>query len=159
MPLCGSCKFGTVRRKKWTTKGKKSGSIFRDTENKTGAEVSVYQLQSDQPLLVPQFSVELTSAQIWSIQLIVNHFSDLNYVQLMRSTIQEENLSVKAAFKTWAAIFGVKIHRYHTDNDIFSEQPFRSETLEYRKLLLHANKYCTEAITKMLWTYSLKVFA
>ena len=56
---------------------------------------------------------------------MVEHFSDLTYVHLMRRTRQEENLAGKPAFEIWAATFGVKIKRYQTDNGIFSEQPFR----------------------------------
>ena len=58
---------------------------------------------------------------------MVNHFSDLTYVQLMRSTNQEESLSGKSAFERWADTFGFKINRYHADNGRFSKQTFRSE--------------------------------
>ena len=37
-------------------------------------------------------------------------------MNLMGSTIQEENLSRKSAFEIRAAKFGVKITRYHPDN-------------------------------------------
>ena len=57
---------------------------------------------------------------------MVDHFSDLTYVHLMISTIQEENLLGKPAFELWAATFGVKINIYHAENGRFSEQPFRS---------------------------------
>ena len=57
---------------------------------------------------------------------MVDHFSDLTHVKLMRSTSQEETLSGKASFERWAATFGVKIERYHADNGIFYEQPFIS---------------------------------
>ena len=43
----------------------------------------------------------------------------------MRITIQEETLSKNKTFEKWAATFGVKIHIYHADNGIFSEQPLR----------------------------------
>ena len=58
---------------------------------------------------------------------MVDHFSDLTYVHLMRSKIQEVTLTGKLEFEIWADSFGIKIHRYHADNGIFSEQPFRSE--------------------------------
>ena len=38
--------------------------------------VSVDQLHSDQTVLVPQLSGKLTSARIWSAQVMVGHFSD-----------------------------------------------------------------------------------
>ena len=57
---------------------------------------------------------------------MVDHFSDLTYVPLMRSTSQEENLAGKPAFERWADTFIVKIKRYHADNGIFFKQSFRS---------------------------------
>ena len=44
----------------------------------------------------------------------------------MRSTIKEETLSVKIAFKIFSNIFGFKMNRYHAYNVIFSEQPLRT---------------------------------
>ena len=43
---------------------------------------------------------------------MMDHYSDLTYVQLIRSTIQEETLSLQAAFEIWAATFGVNIYIY-----------------------------------------------
>ena len=77
----------------------KSGSIKKETDNKPGDAVSVYQLQSDQLLLVPQLSVKLTSMHIWSTQVIVDHFSDLTYVRLIINTSKEDTLSEKEAFE------------------------------------------------------------
>ena len=36
------------------------------------------------------------------------------------------NLSVNVYFEVWAAIFVVKVNRYHEGNGLFSKQPFRS---------------------------------
>ena len=80
--------FVTARRIKWTKKGNKSEFIRNDTDNNPGYGSSIDQLQSYQPVLVPKFSGKLTSAHIWSAQVMVDHFSDLTYVQLMRSTNQ-----------------------------------------------------------------------
>ena len=57
---------------------------------------------------------------------MVEHFSDLIYVHLMRSIIQEDTLAGKSVFEIWAATVGFKIKRYHAENGIFSEKPFRS---------------------------------
>ena len=57
---------------------------------------------------------------------MVDHFSDLTYVNLVIITSREETLAGKSAFERWAATFGVKIKIYHVYNGIFSEQPFRS---------------------------------
>ena len=169
-------------------KGKNSESIRKYTDNTPRSGVSVDQLQSVQPGLVPLLSVKLTSVPIWDAQVMVDHFSDLTYVQLIRSTIQEETLAGKPAFEILAATFGIRIKRYHAYNGRFSEQPFRSSiedsnqtikfygvgshhqnaiverkiqnlTLGSKTLLLHAKIYCPEEITTMLWSYSLKDFA
>ena len=158
---------------------KKSGYIRKETENNPGDGVSVDQLQSSHPGLVLQFSVKITSAKIWAAQVMVEHFRDLTYVHLMRSTIQGDILTVKTAFEILSATFGVKLNRYHAYNGIFSEQPLISaiedsnQTIKFcgvgsyhknsifeRKiqtlklgdtiLLLHANIYWPEAITIML---------
>ena len=132
VPLCEPCMFGIAKRRIWITKGKKPGSIRKEIDNNPGASVSVEQLQSANTGLVPQFSGKLTSVLIWTSQVMVDHFSDITFVHLMRSTIQEETLTVKAAFERWDAIFGVKIHRYHAENGIFlnnlSDQQLRIPT-------------------------------
>ena len=62
-------------------------------------------------------------------------FSGLTYVLLIRSTIQEEILSVKATFEMWTASFGFKIHRYHAYYGIFSKQPFRSAIEDFNRTI------------------------
>ena len=89
MPLWASWILGTERRRPWIKKGKKSVSIWKYTENKLGSAVSVNQLHSSQLWLVPKFSVKLTSMWIWSSQAMVDHLSDLTYVQLIRRTGKE----------------------------------------------------------------------
>ena len=62
----------------------------------------------------------------WDAQVIVEHFNNLNYVELIRSTRQEVKLSGKSAFGIWSANFAVKVHRCYAENGRFSEQPFGS---------------------------------
>ena len=45
VPLCASFMFRTERISQWMKKGKTSGSISKETDNKLGAVVSVDQLQ------------------------------------------------------------------------------------------------------------------
>ena len=130
VPLCESCMFGTARRRKSIKKCKKSRSISKETENNLGDRVSVYQLHSYQLGLFSKLSGKLTSEHIWFAQVMVDHFSELTYVNLTIRTSQKETLSGKQAFERWAATFGANIKIYHADNKIFSEQPFRS-AIEY----------------------------
>ena len=81
--------FGTSSRSQWRAKGNNSFSISKDTSNKLEAVVSVYQLQSDQLGLVPQFSGKLTRGRIWDAQFMVDHLSDLTYVKLIRIKSQK----------------------------------------------------------------------
>ena len=67
---------------------------------------------------------------IWAAQVIVDHFSDLTYVHLIRRTRQEKTLEGKTAFEIWDVTFGLKINSYHADNGRFDGKPFRSE-IEY----------------------------
>ena len=53
MPLCASYMFGKSRRKKQITKGNKSVSIRKETDNNTGSRVSVDQIQSSKTVSVP----------------------------------------------------------------------------------------------------------
>ena len=62
---------------------------MKEIDNNPVSVVSVDQPQSNYPGLVPQFSGKLTSARIWSEQVILDHFRNLTYVYLMISTIQE----------------------------------------------------------------------
>ena len=76
---------------------------------------------------VSQLSVKLKSARIWYAQVMLDYFSDLHHMHLMRSTTQDDFFSGKSDFKIWSDTFGVKINRYYADNGGFSEQPFRSK--------------------------------
>ena len=64
----------------------------KESDNNPGYVVSVDQLQSSHPVLVSQFSCKLTSACIWSAQVMMDHFNELTYLHLMRSTNQEDTL-------------------------------------------------------------------
>ena len=101
--------FVTASRMQWITKVNKSESIRKDTDNNPVSGVSVYQLQSDPPGIVPQLSGKITIAHIWDAQVMVDHFSNLTYVHLMRSTNQYVNFVGKAPFVRWNDKFGVKI--------------------------------------------------
>ena len=87
--------FQTASRRQWRTKGNKSGSIGKETDKNPGVSVLLDQLQSNQTILVPQLLGKLTGVCSWASQVMVDHFSELTYVKIMRSTSQEETLAVK----------------------------------------------------------------
>ena len=63
-----------------------SGFIRKETDNKPETGISVDQLHSVHPGLVPYFLSKLTIVQIRDAQVMVEHFSDITYVHLLRST-------------------------------------------------------------------------
>ena len=65
---------------------------MKETYNKIGYAVSLDQLYSAQPGLFPQLSEKLTSARILDAKVMMEHFSDLTYVHLIRITNQEKTL-------------------------------------------------------------------
>jgi len=65
LPLCVACQFGTAQRRPWRNKSKKNGSIRKPDQIKPGDGVSVDQIISAQPGLIPQMAGFLTSKRIW----------------------------------------------------------------------------------------------
>jgi hypothetical protein len=85
LPLCVVCQYGTAHQHPWCTKGKKSGSIQQLDQTKLGDGVSVDQIISAQPGLIPQMAGFLTSKQIWGCNTFVDHVSSYIYVHLMKN--------------------------------------------------------------------------
>ena len=83
-PLCVAWQFGIAHRRPWQTKGKKSGSIRRPEKTKPGDGVSVDQIVSAQPGLIPHMSGFLTNQRLWGSTTFVDHVSDYVYTDLMR---------------------------------------------------------------------------
>ncbi len=83
LPTCMSCIFGQAHRKPWQSKGS-SGSICKETDNAPEKCVSMDQLVSAQPGLVPQMLGFLTNLRIWGATIFTDHFSDYVYMALMR---------------------------------------------------------------------------
>ena len=187
-PHCASCSFGQAHRRPWRSKRTKDGkksSIRRDSDDKPGAGVSIDQMISAQPGLVPQVSGRLTSARIWAATIFLDHFSRHVHVHLMRDQTQASTLEAKAGYERHANTFGITVNSYRADNGRFAEEDFREEvkrclqtitfcgvgahhqnglaervikdlTLTTRTLLLHAKRHWPEMITTMLWPMALK---
>ena len=121
VPLCVSCQFGSAHRRPWRTKGKKSGSIRRPEQKEPGDGVSIDQIISSQPGLIPQMSGFLTNKRIWGCTTFVDHVSDFVYVHLMRDFTLDETLLAKAAWEKVLAQAGRKVKHYHADNGRFAD--------------------------------------
>ena len=99
LPLCVACQFGSAHRRPWRHKGKKSGSIRKEEHVNPGDGVSIDQIISSQPGLIPKMSGFLTSKRIWGITTFVDHVSDFVYVHLMRDFTLDETLLAKTAWE------------------------------------------------------------
>ncbi len=102
-PLCVACQFGTAHRCPWCTKGKKSGSIQKLDQTKPGDGVSVDQIISTQPGLIPQMAGFLTSKWIWGCTTFVNHVSNYIHVHLMKDFTIIETFLAKLEFEKLCA--------------------------------------------------------
>ena len=188
IPLCVACQFGTAHRRPWRVKGKKSGSIRKDTHVEPGDGVSVDQIISSQPGLIPQMSGYLTSERLWGCTTFVDHVSNYVYVHLMRNFTLEETLLAKAAFEKLLAKAGRTVKHYHADNGRFADKGFKDDctnnnqdltfcgvgahhqngivenrnkilTQGARTLLLHGMRMWPQMIDSMFWPFAFKAMA
>ena len=98
-PVCMSCVFGIFHHRPWLSKGT-LGNIRIDREKENWDCVSIDQLVSAKPGLVPQISSYLTNMKIWGATVFVDHVSDFTHVALMRDLTLYETLSAKTLFKS-----------------------------------------------------------
>ena len=187
LPSCGACLFGRQHRR--SRKGKLASSSIRKPEHDCpGAAVSVDQLISHQPGLVPQSAGKLTNHRITAATVFVDHFSDYVYVALMTDISAESTLKAKQEFETFCGQHDVMVRHYHADNGRFSDSAFQDDlrvhsqslslcavghhaqngivekkigllTESARTMLLHAERLWPEAITSLLWPFALKLAA
>ncbi len=106
-----SCIFGTAHCKPWHSKGEK-GSIRKHNDNAPGKCVSINQMISAQPGLIPQMAGFLTNLRIWAAKIFADHFSDYVYVALMHDLTLDETLLAKFSFEQHANKGVVTINSY-----------------------------------------------
>ena len=119
-----ACQFGQSRRHPWQTKGKKSGSNTNTGAKKNGDSVSVDQIVSAHPGLIPQMSGFLVNQRLWVSTTFVDHVSDYVYVHLMRDLSLTETFLEKSAMEKIMAQAGRTIKHYHADNGRFANNGF-----------------------------------
>ena len=186
LPLCPSCLFGTVKKRAWRSKSKKDSKgkhIRRKDEDKPGDRVSVDQMVSRHPGLVPRITGRHTRDRITCVTVFKDHATDVSYSHLQTSTDMESTLQAKAAFEKWSLQHGVPIRNYHADNGRFAERGFRTAvsdanqgisfcavgahhqsgiierhigllTASARTSLLHAQHLWPEAVSSILWPFA-----
>ena len=188
VPLCIECQFGQAHRRPWTSKGKKYRPIQKKSETKPGDGVSVDQIVSAQPGLIPQMSGFLTHERIWGATTFVDHVSDYVYVHLMKTFTIEETLSAKKAFEKIVGMSGNDVKSYRADNGRFADTKWQQScetlnqeltlcgvgnhrqngkieaknkqlTLAARTLLLHGMRMWPEMISTYFWPFAMKAAA
>ncbi len=115
LPVCMSCIFGTCHRKPWHSKGLK-GLIRMETDDAPGKCVSMDQMVTAQPGLIPQMAGFLTHLRIWGAMIFIDHFSDYLFVALMHDLTLDERLLAKCSFRRHANKGGISIISYRADN-------------------------------------------
>ncbi len=185
VPPCASCIFGRATKRSWSKTGDGHHFIRRPEHDKPGKGVSVDQLVSAQPGIIPQSGGTLTTDRIWGATCFSDHYSGFRYSHLMRNFTAEATIEAKQAFEKFSQAHGVDIAHYHADNGRFAEVLFRQEvdmcgqkitycgvgahhqngiveraiqdaTFDARTLLLHAKRYWPEMISTALWPLAIK---
>ena len=123
-PMCVACPFGQAHQRLWRVKGKKSGLIRKPAQTLPECGVSVDQIVSAQPGLIPQMSGFLTSKRIWGSTTFVDHASDYVYVHLMEDLTLDETLLAKEALEKLMAQASRTIMHKHADNGRFANNGF-----------------------------------
>ena len=124
LPLCVACQFGTAHRRPWRRRGKASGSIRRPEHILPGDGVSMDQIVSAQPGLIPQMSGFLTSRRIWGCTTFCDHVSDFVYVHLMRDFTVDETILATKAFEKVLSQASRRVKHYHANNGAFAHKGF-----------------------------------
>ena len=122
-PTCPGCAYGKAHRKPWRNK-KKNRKILPATF--PGQVVSVDQLVSPTPGLIPTHRGRPKLARFKGATVFVDHFSNFTYVHLMSEMNGEETVLAKLAFERECATHGVSVRHYHADNGLFDTKVFRN---------------------------------
>jgi hypothetical protein len=158
----------------------KSSSIQKPDQRKPGDGVSVDQIISAQPGIIPQMADFLTSKQIWGCTTFVDHVSNYIYVHLMKDFTLTETLLAKLAFKILCARADHSVKYYQAGKGQLSDKEFLvtcnnlNQTIEFcgvgahnqngivkyrnkqltqtaRVLLLHGMRMLPQTVDQMFW--------
>jgi hypothetical protein len=105
-PVCSACMYGKVTRRPWRTRSSTNQDEALVVPSRPGQVVSADQLTSPTPGLIAQISGILTTKRYKYVTVFVDHFSDLSFVCLQKTTSAKETLEAKRAFKEFAASRG-----------------------------------------------------
>ena len=97
--ICPACLYGKQKRRPWRTKGVAGGQHKIKKATRPGECVSVDQLQSETPGLLPQTSGKLTTSRFKVATIFVDHYSALDYVHVQESTSAQDTIEAKKQFE------------------------------------------------------------
>ena len=150
--------------------------------------MSVYQICSDQPSLIPQMSCFITSQIIWGCTTFLDNVSDYVCVRLMIDLSLSETLLSKEALEKLMAKSRQTIKHYHSDNGRFADNGFTDSinqkdqnitfcgvgshhqngivennnkilTTGASTLLLHGMRMWPQMINKIFWPFAMKTIS
>jgi hypothetical protein len=118
-----SCIIGTSHQKPLCTKGS-HGSICKESDEAPRKCVSMDQMVSAQPGLIPQMAGSSTNLCIWGATIFVDHFLNYVYVALMNDLTLDETLLAKSSFERHANGGGVNVNSYQANIAWFADAGF-----------------------------------
>ena len=183
-PTCPGCAYGKAHRRPWRHKGITNINRIHPA-TMPGQCVSVDQLVSPTPGLVPTHRGRPTLKRYIGATVFVDHYSDFTYIHLMVEMNKETTVEAKEAFERVAEEYNVRIRYYHCDNGLFDTFLFKSSITKAhqsitfcgvnahhqngkaerrikdvteggRTSLLHASHRWPKAINASLWPMALK---
>ena len=92
--------------------------------NKTGDGVSVDQIVSAQPGIIPKMSGFFTNQRLWGATTFVDHVRNYLYLHLMRDLSLTETLLSKSAMEKVMSQAGRTVKHYHAGNGRVADNGF-----------------------------------
>ncbi len=123
VPVCSACQYGKATKRPWRQKTSNNNSeVARVT--RPGQVISVDQMISKTPGLIAQMRGFLVRQRYTACTVFVDHYSNLSYVHMQKSTSAKETVEAKLAFERFALQHGVVVRHYHADNGVFAAREF-----------------------------------
>ena len=123
--VCSSCVFAQMKRQPWRSRGK-PGSIRSPEDTNPGDSVSVDQVVSQQPGLLPRGEGNHSRDRIFGAKVFLDQYSGLSYSHLQTSLDTTQTLEAKHAFEQFADTYSVNILKYRADNGRFTEKVLKT---------------------------------
>ena len=98
----------------------------------------------------------LTSDRFWVATVFVNHATSYMYTHLQHGQTLIKSIEANEAYERMSATFSIRVRKFHTDNEIFAEEGFKSnvsdnnQTIRYCGVGVHFQNGIAEAFIKQL---------